>query len=243
MGRAPRDGVHPAGRLRAARVSAAIPPVRRSRSVATWGSTRAACGRPTARWRPPRGAQRRSRCASGHVHARGDHADAERRMAALATAEGAARPALRRSALDRTGQGRLRRHQHGHGAAVARLRRDGGLPGVHRSAPVAIPDRTVGLPRLDPGAYRPVDAGAHGRRDRRTRTAVQVAAGRAGKRRHDPRDGPPAGARRVRGQPGRVPATASAVADVGRRAVADSRRARDRRLRRRIPLGAKAVHV
>ncbi len=105
----------------------------------------------------------------------------------------AARPALRRSAVDRTRQGRLRRHQHGHGAAVAGLRRDGGLSGVHRGAPAAIPDRAMGLPRLDPGAYRPVDARAHRGRDRRTRAAVQVAAGRAGKRRHDPRDGSPAG--------------------------------------------------
>ena len=50
-------------------------------------------------------------------------------------------------------------------------------------------------------------------------------------------------ARRVRGQPGRVPAAASAVADVGRRAGPDSHGTRDRRLRYRIPLGAKAVHI
>ncbi len=163
-----------------------------------------------------------------HVHARGDHVDAERRMAALATVAGAARQALRGSALDRTGQGRLRRHQHGHGAAVAGLRRDGGLPGVLRSAPAAIPDRTMGLPRLDPGAHRPVDAGAHRRGDRRTRPAVQAAAGPAGKRRDDSRHGPPATARRVRRQPGRVPAAASAVADVRGGAGPDSHGTRDR---------------
>ena len=44
-------------------------------------------------------------------------------------------------------------------------------------------------------------------------------------------------------EPGRVPAAASTVADVGRRAVTDSHRTRDRRFGCRIPLGAKAVHI
>ena len=116
-------------------------------------------------------------------------------------------------------------------------------PEFCRGASAAIPDRAMGLPRLDPGAHRPVDAGAHRRGDRRPRTAVQAAAGPTGKRRDDPRDGPPARARRVRGQPGRFPATAPAVADVGRRAVADSSGTRDRRLRQRILLGTAAVRT
>ena len=48
-------------------------------------------------------------------------------MAALAAAAAAARQALGRGAVDRAGQGRLRRHQHGHRSTVAGLRRDGRL--------------------------------------------------------------------------------------------------------------------
>ena len=51
VGGSARHRVHPAGRLRAHRVSAAIRPARPSRSAATWGSTWAVPGPPTARWR------------------------------------------------------------------------------------------------------------------------------------------------------------------------------------------------
>ncbi len=164
-------------------------------------------------------------------------------MAALAAAAEAARFTVGRGALDRTGQGRVRRHQHGHRAAVAGLRRDGGLSGVHRGAAAAIPDRALGLPRLDPGAHRPVDARAHRGGDRRAGSAVQAAVGPIGKRRHDPRDGPPAAARRLRGQPGRVPPAAPAMADVCFRAGPDPHRARNRRQRHRIPMEAREVHI
>jgi len=164
-------------------------------------------------------------------------------MAALTTAAGAARQTFRRGAVDRTGQGRLRRHQHGHGAAMARLRRHGGLPRVHRDSPAAVSDRALGLPRLDSGADRPVDACTHRGRDRRTGAAVQVAARPARQRFDDPGDGPPAGASRLCGQPGRVPAATGAVVDVGGPAGADPQRAEGRRRRRRMPLAAKAIGV
>ena len=70
---------------------------------------------------------------------------------------------------------RLCRHQHGDRTAVARLRRHGGMPGIHRDPGSSVPDRAVEVPRLDPGAHRAVDARAHRRRDRRTRPAVPAA--------------------------------------------------------------------
>ena len=56
----------------------------------------------------------------------------------------------------------------------------------------AVPDRAMGLPRLDPRTDRPVDARAHRRGDRRTRTAVPAAAGPARQRLDHPGHGSPA---------------------------------------------------
>ena len=126
------------------------PRARRSRSAATSASTWARHGRRTARWHCAAASRAAARRAPGLVHAGGDHADAEQRMAALAAAEEATRQTLGRGAVDRARQGRLRRHQHGHRPAVAGLRRDGRLPRLHRDSAVAVPDRAMGLPRLDP---------------------------------------------------------------------------------------------
>ena len=84
----------------------------------------------------PEGPPRRSRRAPRSLDARGDHVYAKRRVAALAVARGATDQAVRRSAIDRASQGRLRRHQHGDRSAVARLRRDGGLSRVHPGLPI-----------------------------------------------------------------------------------------------------------
>ena len=122
------DGVHPAGRRRLHRVPW------RSGRPAHLDRRRAGGvhGRRVGSLRGAGAASSRQQGwpgrASRHVHARGDDVDAERRMAAFAAAGRATGQTLGRGAVDRTRQGRLRRHQHGDGAAVAGLRRDGGLP-------------------------------------------------------------------------------------------------------------------
>ena len=164
---------------------------------------------------PPRRARRPGR-APGLVHAGGDHVDAEQRMAALAASEEATRQTLGGGAVDRARQGRLRGHQHGHRPAVAGLRRNGRLSGLHRDSAVAVPDRAMGLPRLDPRTDRPVDARADSLGDRRARTALPAAAGAPGQRFHDPGHGPSADAWRLYPQSCGIPATAGTVAHVDR---------------------------
>ncbi len=238
-----RDRVHPSGRVRVdrfSRRSRGPPDLDRWRAgrVHGWGmgglrdDGAAASGRERRTRRPPR-----------HVDARGDHVDAEQRMVAFAVACAASDHALGRGAVDRAGQGRLRRHQHGDRPAVAGLRRDGGLPGVHRDRAVAIPDRAMGLPRLDPRADRPVDARAHRRRGRRTRSAVPVAAGSVGQRLDHPGHGSPAGARRLHRQPRGVQAASCPMAHVERRSGAGAHRSCDRGGRWRLRLGAKGFEA
>ncbi len=236
---AARYRVHPAGRIQGSPASAAIP---RARPIsiggdlgeymgAAWAAYGAMALRRRVRTRRPWWAPRL-------VDARGDHADAEQRMAALAATAEATRQALGRGAVDRARQGRLRRHQHGHRPTVAGLRGDGRLPRLHRDSAAALPDRAMGLPRLDSGTDRPVDAREDRRRDRRARTALPVAAGSARQRFDDPGDGSPAGAWRVHRQPRGIPATARAMADVGRQPGAGAPRSRGRGSRRRSPSGS-----
>ncbi len=218
--RAPRDRIHPAGRLRAHRLpgrSRRPTDLHRRPTGGVHGRCLGGLRRPGPSSSRP---QRRPGRTPRHVDARGDHPDAKQRMAALTAAAEATGHTVAGSAVHRTRQGRLRRHRHGDGPAVARLRRDGGLPRVHRDTPAAIPDRPMGLPRLDSGVDRPVDAGAHRRRDRRTRAALPVAARPARQRLDHSRHGPPADAWRLYRQPNGIPAAARTVADVGRRAGA-----------------------
>ena len=238
---AARYRVHPAGRLRAHRLP------RRSRGPAHLdrGRPGRVHGRGLGGIRrdgaaPSRGT-RRPGWAPRLVHARSDHVDAEQRMAALAATAEATRQALGRGAVDRARQGRLRRHQHGHGSTVAGLRGDGRLPRFHRDSATALPDRAMGLPRLDSGTNRPVDAREDRLRDRRARTALPAAAGSARQRFDDPGDGSSAGAWRVHRQSRGIPATARTVADVGRQPGAGAPRSRGRGSRRRLRLGAKGI--
>ena len=190
MGGAPGHRVHPAGMVGIdgfPRRSGGPADLRRRRAGGVHG-------RRVRRVRGPgpakEGPRRRSWRAPRPLDARGDHVDAKRGVAALAVACGASDQAVRRGAVDRAGEGRLRRHQHGDRPAVAGLRRDGGLSGIHRDSRAAVPAGTVGSSRLDTGTHRAVDARAHRRRDRRARSAVPVADRSAGQRFDDPGHGP-----------------------------------------------------
>ena len=147
---------------------------------------RARCAGPAAA-RP----HRRCRRAPRHVDARSDHADAERRVAALAAAAGC-RP-VRRSvevpSIEPAKDGYV-------GISMVT-----GQQWLDFAAMVDCPEFTeiaelqfqigpLGLPRLDPRAHRPVDARTHRRRDRRAGATVPAADGPAGQRRDDPGDGP-----------------------------------------------------
>ena len=138
-------------------------------------------------------------------------------MAALPIAAGAAGLAHRRSALDRTGQGRLRRDHHGHRPAMARFRRDGRLPRADRDSSAEFSNRAMGVPRFHPRADPAVAGRTHRRGDRRTRPALPAADRGVGQRGHDPGLCLREGTRGVRAQPGGLSPAPHAMADVAMR--------------------------
>ena len=147
----------------------------------------------------------------------------------------------RRSAVDRTGQGWLRRHELDHRTAVARLRRDGGLPGADRDPGVSGSRSAAGITAT--GSVNTSARGCASARSTRSSNSASCSGCRL------PRwatDRPSrtwitcasAGSSR---QPRGLPAATCAVADVGRRAGFRRTRAGVGRGRRPVRLAAKGI--